>query len=135
MGRSVAQAGATGVVTWLCYTFAVSSGSMAMLHSYSRGSKIVEGDSRLSEAFEISCSVILAVHHGSAWQKGETRLVGEVYKLCRVRKLINLLCSRLRAAWTWSRLVGNGQVEALAFQFGFGNWFGIQEVMIPCLQE
>src|SRR5438105_14700319 len=35
------------------------------------------------------CSVIRAVHHGSAWQKGDTRLVGKVCELCRVRKLIN----------------------------------------------
>ena len=83
----------------------------------------------------MSCSVILAVHHGSARQKGETRLVGKVYKLCRVRKLINQPCSRLRAAWTCSRLVGNGRVEAFSFQFGFGNWFGNQDVMIPCFQE
>jgi len=81
------------------------------------------------------CSVIRAVHHGSAWQKGDTRLVGKVCELCRVRKLINQPCSRLRAAWTCSRLVGNGRVVALAFQFGFGNWFGNQEEMIPCLQK
>ena len=81
------------------------------------------------------CSVIRAVHHGSAWQKGDTRLVGKVYKLCRVRKLINQPCSRLRAAWTCSRLVGNGRVEALSFQLVLGDWFGNQKVMIPCLQE
>ena len=67
--------------------------------------------------------------------KGDTRLVGKVCELCRVRKLINQPCSRLRAAWTCSRLVRNGQVEALSFQIGFGNWFGNQEEMIPCLQE
>jgi len=80
------------------------------------------------------CSVIRAVHHGSAWQKGDTRLVGKVCELCRVRKLINQPCSRLRAAWTCSRLVGNGRVEAF-LSVGFGNWFGNQEEMIPCLQE
>ena len=64
------------------------------------------------------CSVIRAVHHGSAWQKGDTRLVGKVCELCRVRKLINQPCSRLRAAWTCSRLVGNGRVEAFLF-----SWF------------
>ena len=68
----------------------------------------------------MSCSVILAVHHGSAQQKGETQLVGKVYKLCRVRKLINQPCSRLREAWTCSRLVGNGRVEAFSFQLVLG---------------
>ena len=79
------------------------------------------------------CSVIRAVHHGSAWQKGDTRLVGKVCELCRVRKLINQPCSRLRAAWTCSRLVGNGRVVVL-FSVGYGNWFGNQEVLMLCLR-
>jgi len=66
------------------------------------------------------CSVIRAVHHGSAWQKGDTRLVGKVCELCRVRKLINQPCSRLRAAWTCSRLDGNGRVEAFLFSLVLG---------------
>ncbi len=49
----VAQAGATGGV------------NIAMFNLL-YGGETAEGDSGLSWAFEMSCSVILAVHHGSA---------------------------------------------------------------------